>query len=174
MIGDTNCRFNALSPTLRCNVNPNGPCKDCVYFEAVDSIDSNKIDSKSKARNLDAARRELVSIFDDSETSIASIIIFFVFVLIFFSIATLVSYIDIPAKYFPDNCAEFILRHQFIPNLKSMIFAYVIILIPYFIFTVVRAFNELKVEMEPPGTSYITVAVLVLVNKIIYTLMEIF
>ena len=31
VIGDANCRFNALSPLLRCAVLPEGPCDRCVY-----------------------------------------------------------------------------------------------------------------------------------------------
>lgn len=32
-IGDASCRFNALSPQLRCAVNPQGPCEGCKEFE---------------------------------------------------------------------------------------------------------------------------------------------
>ena len=32
-IGDPTCRYNALSPQLRCAVNPYGPCKGCPHYE---------------------------------------------------------------------------------------------------------------------------------------------
>ena len=34
VIGDPTCRFNALSPLLRCIVWPDGPCGECSHFEA--------------------------------------------------------------------------------------------------------------------------------------------
>ena len=34
VIGDPTCRFNALSPLLRCVVWPDGPCEHCSHFEA--------------------------------------------------------------------------------------------------------------------------------------------
>ena len=34
VIGDSDCRFNALSPLLRCAVLPDGPCDRCVHREA--------------------------------------------------------------------------------------------------------------------------------------------
>lgn len=33
VIGDAECRFNALSPLLRCAVLPDGPCDRCVHRE---------------------------------------------------------------------------------------------------------------------------------------------
>ena len=33
VIGDSNCRFNALSPLLRCAVMPDGPCDRCIHWE---------------------------------------------------------------------------------------------------------------------------------------------
>ncbi len=35
IVGDSNCRFNARSEILRCAVNPEGPCQDCRFFEAI-------------------------------------------------------------------------------------------------------------------------------------------
>jgi Family of unknown function (DUF6464) len=32
-IGDPRCKYNALSPHLRCSVNPSGPCEGCPSFE---------------------------------------------------------------------------------------------------------------------------------------------
>lgn len=32
-IGNTQCRFNAHSPYIRCAVNPSGPCDNCSFFE---------------------------------------------------------------------------------------------------------------------------------------------
>lgn len=32
VIGDPGCRFNALSPLLRCAVLPEGPCEQCAAF----------------------------------------------------------------------------------------------------------------------------------------------
>lgn len=32
-IGDTNCINNAHSPYIRCAINPEGPCDECVHFE---------------------------------------------------------------------------------------------------------------------------------------------
>ena len=32
-IGDTNCANNAQSPYIRCAINPEGPCDECVHFE---------------------------------------------------------------------------------------------------------------------------------------------
>lgn len=34
VIGDPNCRFNALSPLLRCAVLPEGPCEQCLHHES--------------------------------------------------------------------------------------------------------------------------------------------
>ena len=34
VIGDADCRFNALSPLLRCAVLPDGPCDCCVHRDA--------------------------------------------------------------------------------------------------------------------------------------------
>lgn len=34
VLGDATCCFNAHSELIRCAVNPNGPCKDCRYYEA--------------------------------------------------------------------------------------------------------------------------------------------
>ncbi len=33
-IGDPSCRYNALSPQLRCAVNPHGPCEGCKDYES--------------------------------------------------------------------------------------------------------------------------------------------
>ena len=33
VIGDADCRFNALTPLLRCAVLPDGPCDRCVHRE---------------------------------------------------------------------------------------------------------------------------------------------
>jgi hypothetical protein len=33
VIGNPGCRFNALSPLLRCAVLPEGPCATCAHFE---------------------------------------------------------------------------------------------------------------------------------------------
>lgn len=33
VIGDPSCRFNALSPLLRCAVLPDGPCEQCSHHE---------------------------------------------------------------------------------------------------------------------------------------------
>ena len=33
VIGDPTCRFNALSPLLRCAVLPDGPCDQCIHHE---------------------------------------------------------------------------------------------------------------------------------------------
>jgi hypothetical protein len=34
-IGDSRCKYNALSAALRCAINPSGPCDGCQYFEQV-------------------------------------------------------------------------------------------------------------------------------------------
>ena len=34
VIGNPNCRFNALSPLLRCAVLPDGPCDRCQHFNS--------------------------------------------------------------------------------------------------------------------------------------------
>jgi Family of unknown function (DUF6464) len=34
-VGDSRCKYNALSSKLRCVVNPCGPCEGCQYFEPV-------------------------------------------------------------------------------------------------------------------------------------------
>ena len=39
LIGDVSCRFNARSAYLRCAVNPEGPCKGCSHYEAIDDND---------------------------------------------------------------------------------------------------------------------------------------
>lgn len=36
-IGDPSCRYNALSPELRCAVNPYGPCKGCKDYAPLES-----------------------------------------------------------------------------------------------------------------------------------------
>jgi hypothetical protein len=33
-IGDPRCKYNALNPSLRCSINPCGPCKRCPSFFA--------------------------------------------------------------------------------------------------------------------------------------------
>lgn len=38
IIGDPSCHLNARSEILRCAVNPEGPCQDCLYYESVESI----------------------------------------------------------------------------------------------------------------------------------------
>lgn len=35
VVGDANCRFNARSELIRCAVNPDGPCGNCRYYEAI-------------------------------------------------------------------------------------------------------------------------------------------
>lgn len=35
VIGDAECRYNARSEILRCAVNPDGPCRDCQFWESV-------------------------------------------------------------------------------------------------------------------------------------------
>ncbi|MEL6927471.1 MAG: DUF6464 family protein [Cyanobacteria bacterium J06600_6] len=32
-VGDTTCINNANSPYIRCAINPEGPCDDCIHFE---------------------------------------------------------------------------------------------------------------------------------------------
>lgn len=34
-IGDSSCKYNALSTKLRCAINPCGPCEGCQHFESV-------------------------------------------------------------------------------------------------------------------------------------------
>lgn len=36
-IGDINCSYNARSPYLRCAVNPDGPCQDCLHYKPLQS-----------------------------------------------------------------------------------------------------------------------------------------
>ena len=31
-IGDPTCQYNAHSVLLRCAINPDGPCQDCIFF----------------------------------------------------------------------------------------------------------------------------------------------
>ena len=33
LIGDITCQYNARSSYIRCAVNPDGPCKDCRFYE---------------------------------------------------------------------------------------------------------------------------------------------
>lgn len=33
-IGNPKCVYNAMHPTLRCNVNPDGPCNGCAHFQS--------------------------------------------------------------------------------------------------------------------------------------------
>ncbi|NJL51828.1 MAG: ABC transporter ATP-binding protein [Hydrococcus sp. SU_1_0] len=35
-IGDTTCLNNAHSPYIRCAINPEGPCDECVHYEKQD------------------------------------------------------------------------------------------------------------------------------------------
>jgi hypothetical protein len=39
VIGYANCRFNAHSEIFRCAVNPEGPCRDCRYYEPINFLD---------------------------------------------------------------------------------------------------------------------------------------
>lgn len=32
-IGDASCQYNALSPYIRCAINPYGPCKGCSHYQ---------------------------------------------------------------------------------------------------------------------------------------------
>lgn len=32
-IGDITCEYNARSNYLRCAINPDGPCKDCLHYK---------------------------------------------------------------------------------------------------------------------------------------------
>ena len=52
MIGNTNCRFNALSSTIRCVVNPDGPCDGCISFEPVRSGDRRERLKKNTAQTF--------------------------------------------------------------------------------------------------------------------------
>ncbi|WP_052055666.1 DUF6464 family protein [Myxosarcina sp. GI1] len=36
-IGDLSCLYNARSPYIRCAVNPQGPCKECFYYQKKDA-----------------------------------------------------------------------------------------------------------------------------------------
>ncbi len=38
IIGDASCQLNAHSEILRCAVNPNGPCQDCLDYKAIESL----------------------------------------------------------------------------------------------------------------------------------------
>jgi hypothetical protein len=33
-VGDVSCCYNAYSPYIRCAVNPDGPCQDCIHYQA--------------------------------------------------------------------------------------------------------------------------------------------
>ncbi len=33
LIGDISCQYNARSAYIRCAINPQGPCKECRYYE---------------------------------------------------------------------------------------------------------------------------------------------
>lgn len=35
IVGDASCQFNARSELIRCAVNPDGPCGNCRYYEAI-------------------------------------------------------------------------------------------------------------------------------------------
>lgn len=37
-IGDTTCVNNARSPYIRCAVNPEGPCNECVHYDRGDRV----------------------------------------------------------------------------------------------------------------------------------------
>lgn len=32
-IGNARCQYNALSPYVRCAVNPSGPCRECSHYQ---------------------------------------------------------------------------------------------------------------------------------------------
>lgn len=36
--GDMSCRFNAVSPFLRCAVNPKGDCEECRFYEQKEDL----------------------------------------------------------------------------------------------------------------------------------------
>ncbi|MDJ0634165.1 MAG: DUF6464 family protein [Xenococcaceae cyanobacterium MO_188.B29] len=38
IIGDASCYLNAGSEILRCAVNPQGPCQDCLHYEPKESL----------------------------------------------------------------------------------------------------------------------------------------
>jgi hypothetical protein len=42
LIGDITCRYNARSSYIRCAVNPEGPCKDCRFYESKEEDYSNR------------------------------------------------------------------------------------------------------------------------------------
>lgn len=35
VIGDITCTYNARSELVRCAINPSGPCRSCIHYEAV-------------------------------------------------------------------------------------------------------------------------------------------
>ncbi|MGB3204525.1 MAG: DUF6464 family protein [Crinalium sp.] len=37
LIGDISCQYNARSAYIRCAINPQGPCKECRYYEMRES-----------------------------------------------------------------------------------------------------------------------------------------
>jgi Family of unknown function (DUF6464) len=38
-IGDPRCKYNALSPEIRCAINPDGPCDGCTDFSKASTFD---------------------------------------------------------------------------------------------------------------------------------------
>jgi Family of unknown function (DUF6464) len=48
MIGNSDCRFNALSSVMRCAVNPDGPCHSCSHFEQIADPQERRIRSLQK------------------------------------------------------------------------------------------------------------------------------
>ena len=43
-IGDTTCANNARSPYLRCAINPEGPCDECIHYEKKPNPNHNRPD----------------------------------------------------------------------------------------------------------------------------------
>ena len=41
-IGDTTCINNAHSPYIRCAINPEGPCDECIHYEKKEERRSNR------------------------------------------------------------------------------------------------------------------------------------
>ena len=44
-IGDTTCINNAHSPYIRCAINPDGPCDECVHYERLNRDRNNNQDN---------------------------------------------------------------------------------------------------------------------------------
>lgn len=154
MIGNTNCRFNALSSEIRCNINPSEPCQDCSYFEAVDNVSLKQIIQYSleqRSRNLLSEVRTIPSTIISNAKELFSIVIhkrfrraIGVIVSIFITLTLIYSILEIPDKYFMGTNALIVQKYRSFSFIKGMIAAYYSLSITYFLLAIRLCWSSLS------------------------------